>query len=71
MPLSFRGKSRALAGISLTPRLHLYLAEDSVGWPVNAAVTTLLVSHRPDLVHLVLSGEMVVADSAETGDDEG
>ena len=60
----------ALAGISLTPRLHLYLAENDVSRPVNAAATILLAFHRPDLAHLVLSGDIVVADISETGDDE-
>ncbi len=61
----------ALAGISLTPRLHLYLAEEGVGRPVNTVATALLASHRPDLAHVVLYGDSVVADSSETGDDEG
>lgn len=61
----------ALAGISLTPRLHLYLAEESVGRPVNTAATALLMSHRPGLAHLVLYGDIVAADISETGDDEG
>ena len=60
----------ALAVILLTPRLHLSLAEESVGGSVNTSATTLLVFHRPDLAPLVLSGDSVVADISKTGDSE-
>ena len=61
-------------GTALTPREQggLFLYQDDEGWskgkPVNQAATALLHQHRPDLAHVEVYGDVVVADFSEIQD---
>ena len=64
-----------LTGITLTSRsqggLYMFMDDDYVskGKPVNQVATVLLHAHRPDLAHITICGDVVVAGIDETGDE--
>jgi hypothetical protein len=64
-----------LTGITLTRRdqggLFMFMDDEYTlkGKPENKAATALLHKHRPDLAHLTICGDVVVAGLDETGDE--
>lgn len=64
-----------LAGLTLTGRnqggLYMFVDDEyaTKGKPVNRLATALLHQHRPDLTHIVVCGDVVIADLSETGDE--
>lgn len=64
-----------LTGITLTPRsqggLYMFMDDESItkGKPLNREATQLVHKHRPDLAHISVFGDVVVAGIDETGDE--
>jgi hypothetical protein len=64
-----------LTGLTLTRPdqggLYMFMDDEYVtkGKPVNQAATALLHKHRPDLAHITICGDVVVAGIDETGDE--
>ncbi len=64
-----------LTGLTLTRRdqggLFMFMDDEyaTKGKPVNQAATALLHQHRPDLAHITVGGDVVVAGIDETGDE--
>jgi hypothetical protein len=64
-----------LTGLTLTRPdqggLYMFMDDEYVtkGKPVNQAATALLHKHRPDLAHITIGGDVVVAGIDETGDE--
>lgn len=64
----------SLTGLTLTrdeEGLFMFMDDESMSkdLPENRAATALLHQHRPDLAHITVYGDVVVASLQETGDE--
>lgn len=64
-----------LTGITLTPRsqggLYMFMDDEGIvkGKAYNEAATALVRQYRPELAHIQIHGDVVVAGIDETGDE--